>query len=95
MANERFDVNNVQVQMALVIKLHQLQRDILPTLTYQNLENYLTDWIWKKRLPRSLNYAVDDVMHISANDVVKYLTVSAISQGQKAKLEDFADLFGG
>ena len=37
-----FDINNVEVQMTMVVKLHQLQREALPHLTYQNLEAYLT-----------------------------------------------------
>ena len=37
MGSERFNVNHIQVQMAMVIKLQSLQRDGLPALTYRNL----------------------------------------------------------
>ena len=90
-----FDINNVEVQMTMVVKLHQLQREALPHLTYQNLEAYLTQVVWKKQLPRALHEAADDVLRINANDIVRFLSRQAITEGEKAHLEDFADLIGG
>jgi len=39
--------------------------------------------------------AVNDVMQLSANDVVAYLSNEAILLGAKMKINDFEDLFGG
>ena len=38
---------------------------------------------------------LDDVMQLSANDVVAYLSNEAILLGAKMKINDFEDLFGG
>lgn len=91
----RFDVDNTQVQLVMVIKLQQLQREQLPTLSYSSLEEYLKESKWAEHLPASLHDAVNDVMHVNANDIVRFLSREAIRQGQTAALSDFSDLIGG
>ena len=95
MDNDRFDTDNTQVQMVMVFKLQQLQREGLAHLTYKNLEDYLNDVLWKDHVPVGLAQAADQVMKLTTNDIVRYLSVQAIKAGSRCKLSDFSDLLGG
>lgn len=95
MGNEEFDVNNTSVQMLLVLKLQQLKRESMPSLTYKNLEDYLSKMRWKRKRPTSLHQAADEVMSIRAEHIVRYLTHQAIVEGSQESLADFQDLIGG
>jgi len=50
MNKDVFDVNHPSVQMAMVLKLQQMKRIQIPTLSYSDLEDYLTLFIWKNGL---------------------------------------------
>ncbi len=90
-----YGIDNTQVQMIMVIKLQQLQRDVLHTLTYQNLEQYLSEKLWKVSLPDSLHKAADDILNVTAGDIVKFLSRQAIIEGSQQNLSEFSDLIGG
>lgn len=90
-----FDTNNVSVQMILVLKLQQLNRESLPSLTYETLEQYLEHTLWRKNKPLSLHIAADDVMSIQPSDLVRYMSKRAILDGANSKLDDFSDVIGG
>ncbi len=92
MSEQYFDINNTEVQMTLVMKLQQLQRESNTHITYQNLEEYACNGMWQKRSPRSLYVAVNDIMSIKASDVVKYLAKKAITGSSSSTLSDFTDL---
>ena len=94
MERERFDVNNIHVQMLMVIKLQQLQRDALPSLSYDNLEDYVGKQLWKTKIPRTLHVAADDILSITASDIVRFLALQAAYHSGNS-LEDFSDLIGG
>ena len=91
----RYDVNNTQVQMCMVIKLQQLQREGMAVLTYANLEDYLHFHLWKKRCPDGLAQAADQILHLTTNDIVRYLSMQAMREASSKKLSDFSDLLGG
>lgn len=91
---EVFDVNNTKVQLIMVLKMQQLNRDEMPSLRYDNLEDYLSSRLWKDRLPKTLNQAADQILHVDARDIVRYLSGKAVIQGSKESLDDFADLIG-
>ncbi len=95
MRAEQFDVNNTQVQMIMVIKLQQLKREYLNSLTYQSLESYVAEDLFRKHPPRSLHIAADEIIAIKAEDLVKFLARKALEDGKRQSLSDFADLIGG
>ncbi len=95
MTDERYNLENIEVQMAMVIKLHQLQREVLPSVSYSALEDYMNTVLWEKGAPRSLNQAVNDIMNIDANEVVKSLAKQAILQSGTSSLADYSDVIGG
>lgn len=92
---EKIDLENRQIQLTIVLKLQQLQRDYLPNLTYQNIEDTLRYWKWKKQTPRTLHEAVNDILSLTADEVVQLLSSRAIIEGYNQSLNDFQDLIGG
>ncbi len=95
MSESMFDVLHPEVQLLIVIKLQMLQRETLPTLTYQNLEDYLSKMRWLRKTPTTLHEVANDILAITSHEVIRYLSHQAIVEGSREKLEDFQDLFGG
>lgn len=92
---EKIDLDNRQIQLTIVLKLQQLQRDALPGLRYQNIEDTLRYWKWRKRTPRTLHEAVNDILSLTADEIVRILSQRAIVDGYRQSLNDFEDLIGG
>ena len=85
-----FDVK--QLQLAIHLRLNQLKREELSTLTYQNMVDTLFDSLWKEDYPDSLNQAVNDIMSLSADKIVAYLSKKAIVESKHYALDDYDDL---
>ena len=95
MSTVDYDVNNTLVQLTMVLKLQQLKRDELPSLSYENLEDFLTEKLWAVRAPSTLHEAADDILNVPANEIVRWLSKRAIIDGSRSQLEDFSDVIGG
>lgn len=92
MQYETIDVNNTKVQLTMVLKLQQLQRDGLTNLSYRVLEEYVQNALWKDRLPKQLYIAANDIMSITAKDIVQYLSRKAILE--KTSLDELTNMIG-
>ncbi len=95
MVQGQFDIDNTHVQMTLVLKLQQLRRDELPTLTYDQLEDYFMLYLWKNGCPTTLHRAANDILNTPASEVVKFLSRRAVIDGAHQNLEEFEDIIGG
>lgn len=95
MPQEFFDTDNAMIQLTMALKLQQLRRGPLPSLTWENLKDFLNGYLWKNRAPANLNRAVDNIMCIRSEDVVRYLALKAVKDGSRESLDDFGDLIGG
>ena len=95
MAQSKYDVNNTQVQMTMVLKLQQLRRDELPTLNYDQLEDYLMNCLWKNGCPMTLHRAANDILNTPGNRIVQYLQTRAVIDGAHQNIDEFSDLIGG
>ena len=51
---ESLDLKNKQIQLTLMLKLQQLQREQLPGLNYKNLEDVMQKLVWKRNQPKTL-----------------------------------------
>jgi hypothetical protein len=92
---ETYDVNNTAVQLLMVMKLQELIGSHLPSLTYDNLEDYLSQRLWRIEKPDSLHKAADQVMSITAGELIKFLSMEAVKDANQADLNDYSDLIGG
>lgn len=90
-----YDIHQTSVQMIMAVHLQQLRRDGQPALTYADLEDYLAESLWKRKAPASLHEAADDVLHVTSDDVIRFLAQKAAVNGASGNLAEFADLIGG
>lgn len=88
------EIKDRNIKLAIALKVHQLQRTQLSSLTYQHVESSLKEH-WRFRKPGSIHEAVEDIQQLSASDVVAYLSTQAVIMGSRMNLNDFDDLFGG
>jgi hypothetical protein len=95
MKSQKLDSNITLIQLTMVLKLQQLKREGVPSLNYDNLEDYINEKLWNKKLPRSLHEAADEVLSISPQDMIRFLSRQAIAEGASKTLEDFSDIIGG
>ncbi len=84
-----------QIQITIALQLQRLQRDALPNLTYENIVDTLKYLKWKKKKPKTLHEAVNDILSLSADEIVQLLSQRAIIDGFKSSFDDFEDLIGG
>lgn len=92
---ESLDLADKQIQLTLRLKLQQLQREQLPGLNYKNLEDVMAKLVWKRNCPKSLHEAVNDILSLSADQIVRFLSKQAIIEGYHQELSEFSDLLGG
>ncbi|MBQ7888198.1 MAG: hypothetical protein IJ356_00405 [Erysipelotrichaceae bacterium] len=90
---QEFDISNRQIQLTIVLKLNQLQRMQYPNLTYDNLVDVLVDWKWKRNVPTSLHEAVNDILSLSADTVIQFMSKQAIIDGYRSDLSEYNDLW--
>lgn len=92
---ETYDEMNTLVQMVIVLKLQQLNSTAIPSLRYENLEDYLHLSLWRAKCPFSLHEAVNDVLNIKPNDIIRFMAQEAIYHASNKELDQFTDHFGG
>lgn len=90
-----FDTSNKMVQMMMILKMQKLISEELPTLRYEDLESFLKHSLWKEHQPVSLSEAADQILHISAKNIVQFMAMEAMTEGAKSDLNDFSDILGG
>jgi hypothetical protein len=95
MSSEKMNTLNTLIQLTMVLKLQQLKRGGMPSLTYDNLEDYISGKLWLKQTPDSLHKAADEILSIDAQEIIRFLSRQAIVEGSGKKLEDFSDIIGG
>ncbi|MGM9941770.1 MAG: post-transcriptional regulator [Bulleidia sp.] len=92
MADQVFNTDNTLVQLVMVLKLTKLRTEQLPSLQYENLEDYFRKYLWKKEVPAQLNQAVDAVLSVTANDIVRFMAARCVIDSSHETLNDYADL---
>lgn len=84
-----------QIQLSIVIKLQELQRTSNITLTYDEIESYLKNHLWKNQVPNTLHYAVNDILSIPLDKLIRYLSVKVKLDSYDKNIDDFKDFIGG
>lgn len=88
------EIEDKYLKLAIALKTNELKREQLSSLTYQLVESALIAK-WKFEKPNSIHEAVDQITHITANEVVAYLSTQAVILGSQMSINDFEDLIGG
>lgn len=83
------------IKMMIFLKINQLKREQLDSLTYTHIVNVLFYIIWDRKLPNTIHEAVDDIMKLEAKDVVTALHTLAMIEGSKMSLDKIDSILGG
>lgn len=83
------------VRMMIFLKINQLRREQLDSLTYTHIVNVLFYIIWDRKLPKTIHEAVNDIMKLEAKDVVTALHTLAMIEGSKMSLDKIDSILGG
>lgn len=83
------------IRMMIFLKINQLKREQLDSLTYTHIVNVLFYIIWDRKLPNTIHEAVDDIMKLEAKDVVTALHTLALIEGSKMTLDKIDSILGG
>ncbi|MCI5772968.1 MAG: post-transcriptional regulator [Erysipelotrichaceae bacterium] len=84
-----------QLKLAIYLKLEKLRRENNPNLVFENIEDTLVNYIWKNQLPIHLSVAIEDIMNLSSEQIVQFMSYQAIIDGYNSKLSDFKDVIEG
>ncbi|MCH4015180.1 MAG: post-transcriptional regulator [Solobacterium sp.] len=95
MKNECYDIHQTPVQMIMAVHLQEIRREGPAGISYADLEDYLADYLWKRRKPRTLNEAAGDILKVTSDDIVRFLARQAVTDGASGNLADFTDILGG
>lgn len=80
--SEQSLIDDKYIKLAIALKANELKREQLSSLTYQHVESALIGK-WKYEKVDSVHDAVNDVMQLSANDVVAYYLMRPFYLAQK------------
>lgn len=86
--------DNHYMQLLIALKVNQLKREQLSSLTYEHVESALIG-ICKRQKVENLNQIANLVMNLSADDLIARTFSKANIDSVKMKIDDFSDLFGG
>lgn len=91
MSNNKAKTNQ-QIALTIGLKINQLRRNKLPNLEVKHFVDYLYKYKWKKAKPETFTKAISDIMEIEADNMVVYLSQSALIDAKHRSLADFDDL---
>lgn len=93
--NKENIVYSDDIKLAIYLKINQLKRDNLSSLTYNHLLKVLFHCVWDRKKPTSIHEAVNDIMRLNANDIVISLHTLAMIEGSTMGVEKIDEILGG
>ena len=90
-----FEIKNSRIQLTIIIKVYQLQKEGLDNIDSSFIEDYLTLVKWRKEKPETLHEAVNDILSINGDNIVRFLSTRAIIDSKNKTLGDFTSLLEG
>lgn len=88
--NECF--NDHYIKMLLALKLNQLKREDITSLTLDDLQSSLYSMCVKKKVEQ-YHQVVDVIMNTSSQDLIAHSFMQARIDSQKMTIKDFSDMF--
>ena len=88
--NKRDEINYV-----LMLRLNMLRRELLPQISFKELQAAMFRGKWKNVLPVHTSEAVRDIMETPAEEIVTLLSHLALVEGGRTDINDYYDLLGG
>lgn len=88
-------VHSEIIRLTIFLKINQLKREQLESLTYSHIVNVLFYIVWDRKLPNSIHQAVNDIIKLNAKEVVVALHTLAMIEGSKMSLDKINYILGG
>lgn len=88
-------IRSDEIRLAIYLKLSQLRREKLNTLTYNHILSVLFHQVWNRKLPSSIHIAIRDIMNLKVEEIVMSLHTLAIMQGAQADVEKIDEILKG
>ena len=83
------------IRLTIYLKINQLRREHLSSLTYSHIMNVLFYFEWSKKIPSTIHEAVNDIMKLEAKDIVSTLHTLAMIKGSQMSLDNINEFLGG
>ncbi len=88
--NECF--NDHYISMLLALKLNQLKREDITSLSLDDLKSSLYSMCVKRKVSQ-YHQVVDIILNTSSQDLIAHSFMQARIDGQKMSINDFSDMF--
>ena len=89
------DIGDSRIQLTILLKVYQIQKSGLDNVDSVFIEDYLNSVKWRREKPETLHEAVNDILSISGDSIVRYLSTRAIIDSKNKSLADFSSLLEG
>jgi hypothetical protein len=86
---------STQIKLTMTLRLGMIQNEALPHLSYEQFENALWKIKWSEGYPKHIHQIIDDIMRLSAEEIVSHLSTQSVIESRHQTLSDFSTLFGG
>ncbi len=82
------NAQNQQIQLLLTIRLKRLHREGYTGIRYLDLENIFFRYVWRQEVPKSISIISDEIINMSTDRIIQYLSVDASVQGSRRNISD-------
>lgn len=86
---------NNDIALAIALKSSQLQRISNVHVEGEHVLKTLLATKWAGAIPDHLNDIINDIISIEVEEIVAYLSSSAVVEGARMHFNEFKDLLGG
>jgi hypothetical protein len=86
---------STQIKLTMTLRLGMIQNEAIPHLSYEQFENALWKIKWSEGYPKHIHQIINDIMSLSAEEIVSHLSTQSVIESRHQTLSDFSTLFGG
>ena len=82
-----------RIKLLIYLKVSQLCREEMSSLKYRHVVDYLRIYKWKKSLPFSFHEATNDIISITAEEIVAFLAKQNADRNRRLNQDSFGNMF--
>ncbi|NLC64958.1 MAG: hypothetical protein GX753_04740 [Erysipelothrix sp.] len=74
------------IQLLITIRLRKLHQEGFANVRFNDLERNFASYVFKRNKPKHLNILTDRILNISADEIIRYLSLDASVSVKKTSL---------
>jgi|GEM_PF-6821661 len=82
-----------RVKLLIYLKVSQLNREAMSSIKYNHIADYLKIYKWSKSQPFSFHEATNDIVTITAEEIVAFLARRSANRADHFHEDSFKDMF--